>query len=186
MKPPPLPPALPSLSELDDDLEDITPDGHASAKHLLAQLVESNNRQNHAIIAQNRVLREIADQFHEAWTFARDANIRSQSNERRITEVDQRLSRLKEDVARSGLEVQATGSFIIPPDVAAVVESHARRKVVEAQAAEDRRKIIFSVKEKLWIAAVFAGLVLLGAGCTVVIYEVAHRGPSIPTLPGAP
>jgi hypothetical protein len=179
MKPPPLPPALPALADLIDDLEDIDVNGQASAKHLLAQLVEGYNQQNHAIIAQNRVLREIAEQFHEAWKFARDANIRSTTNE-------QRTIQLKQDVAKAGMDVQPTGSFVIPPDVAEVVASHARRKIVEAQEKDDNRRLWWSLKEKFIFVGIVVLAMLLAAGCTVVIYEVMKRGPSIPTLPGVP
>jgi cell division protein YceG involved in septum cleavage len=179
MKPPPLPPALPALADLIDDLDDIDVNGQASAKHLLAQLVEGYNRQNHAIIAQNRVLREIAEQFHEAWKFARDAAIQARNNDQRVTE-------LKRDVQRSGLEVRPTGSFIIPPEVAEVVASHARRKKVEAQEEEDKRKLILSLKEKIIFALIVLGAMLLAAGCTVVIYEISKHGPSVPMLPGGP
>jgi hypothetical protein len=172
--PPIRPPQVPGLEEL-RDLEDIKPNGRENARHLLGVLVDQSNEQNAGIRAINKTLRGIAERYDEVWQYARDAHKRSEANEKRVAV-------LRQTVEKSGLEVPPTGSFIIPPAVAEVVESHARRKLVEARKEDERRRLVFSIKEKLVIAGIFVALILLGAGATVVIYEIKLHGPSVPTL----
>lgn len=171
------PPPIPSLDRLVDELEDIELNGKESAKHLLAMLVDGHNKQNAGIAAINVTLRTMAENFDEVWKFARDANRRAEANERRIAQV-------RQDMAKQGLKVEQTGSFIIGDirEEALLAQMFQEWKTNKS----DMRRLRYSLREKIWFLAIVIAVALMGAGVTVAVYEIAHRGPSIPTLPGAP
>lgn len=181
----PMPPPLPSLDYLSDEgLEDIDPNGHESVKSILARLVDSNNHQSKAILAQNRVLREIGEQIAETWKLSRDAHQRSQNNERNILQESKRLTQLKEDAAKTGMNVQRTGSFQLDD----IQQEMAQRQMVDEYRRNKSswRRLKYSLWEKMLFAGILLAAILMGAGCTVVIYEIMKKGPSIPSLPGGP
>lgn len=167
------PPKLPaSFDGLLDDLDDVDINGEKSARLALAHLADAINKQRVAIVAQNRCIRDVGEYMTEIWRYARDANRRSEENEKRTVA-------LKSAVLRAGQHVESTGSIDLsklPSGVKRVVESHERD-------LEDRRKLVFSIKEKLVIGAIVTALILMAFGAAYVVFTVAHRGPAaIPTL----